>query len=127
MRDLKPTSVSFEIDEHERGLILTLNVIDDIQEHYGKSLKDVCALLGNETERYKAVRYMLFVMLREDAEIRNEQSEVKIPILSEREIGRRLSLDTTAKAITAISNAIVASSPKVCVDAETAEMDAEKN
>ena len=113
MRDLKPTGVIFEIDEHERHLILTLNVIDEIQEHYNMSLTDVCTLFKDELKRFAVVRYMLYVMLKEDAEIQNEFSENKIPVISEKSIGRVINLKTITTAIKKISEAIVAGSPEI--------------
>ena len=114
-RDLKPKGIPYSIDEYDRHLLLNLNVIDDVQEHFDMPLVDITTMLKNDKERYRAVRYLLYAFLADDAE------ENGYPVISEKSIGRKLTLENLPEAVKAISEAIVEGSPKRATDVENFE------
>lgn len=95
MEILKQMGEPLNIDDKERHLLFTLNVIDEIQEHYDKLISDVLSeMLGESEEQrrksYSVLRYVVTALVNEDVEIHNEASEDKWQNVTEEYIGRRL-------------------------------------
>lgn len=95
MRILKPTGVPVKIDDKERKLLFTLNVIDEIQEYYDQSIGEVLKTAfaeDAESQRrsYGIIRKILTVLINEDVEMHNEEQEEKWDKVDEKYVGRRI-------------------------------------
>lgn len=84
MSDLRPVGVPVEVKGVERHLLFTLNTIDEIQEHYDKTLDEVLDYLMDDRKLPKVMTYILCVLLNDEAERKPEDGLIKY---TEKEIG----------------------------------------
>lgn len=73
MSDLKPKGIPVMLDGEERHLLFTLNVIDEVQEHYDCSLEEVIEKLTDKKESVKTLRYLVTVLLNDEVERLNPE------------------------------------------------------
>lgn len=110
MSDLRPVGVPVEIDGVERHFLFTLNVIDEIQEHYGKKLSEVIDNLTNKETSTATMRYLVSVLLNDEAE-RESFNGKELKHYSEKEVGWMLSLDNISIFLTLVLSAYGISLP----------------
>ena len=84
MSELKPTGVPIKLDGAERHFLFTLNVVDEVQDHYDCSLEEVVNKLTDKKESVKILRYLTMALLNDEAE-RSPQAELKT--YTEKEVG----------------------------------------
>ena len=109
MSDLRPVGIPVEIEGVERHFLFTLNVIDEIQEHYGKDLAEVIDNLTDKETSIATMRYLVTTLLNDEAE---RESSKNLKGYSEKEIGWMLSLDNISEFLTLILSAYGVSLPK---------------
>lgn len=113
MSNLNPKGIPIVLGGVERKLLFTLNVMDEIQSHYEKTVFEVLGLLGDANTQTRAVRYLLMVLLNDEAErekFRNKDTDLKV--LSEKEVGWLVSYDNLAEVVSAIIRAYGISMPE---------------
>ncbi len=76
MSDLRPIGRAVMLDGAERHFLFTLNVVDEVQDHYDCSLEEVINKLTDKKESIKALRYLTMALLNDEAE-RSPQAELK--------------------------------------------------
>lgn len=111
MSDLRPVGVTVEVEGVERHFLFTLNVIDEIQEHFKMELSQV---IDNMTDKEKAndtVRYLVSALLNDEAE-REASKGKELRKYTEREAGWLISLENISDIILAIFKAYGLSLPE---------------
>lgn len=100
------TKVKLLDGEHE--LLFDLNAIDDIQDHFDIEISKMDELFSNEKKSPKSIKYIATVLINEAIEYRNTGS----PLVTEREIGRLISISNFAEVTQSIFAAFVLGMPE---------------
>lgn len=116
MRDLKSNGAYINIDGKERKLTFTINVIDELQEHYDMAIgKVIETMFGAEEDEsrksYSMIRKVLTVLINEDVEMHNDDNEDKWELVDEKYVGRRVSQENILEVGMTILKAWSASLP----------------
>jgi len=90
MSDLKPTGVKIKLGNQEYGMRFTLNVIDDIQEHFDIPISQLGELFTDEKKQIKNLRFLLMKLINEDIDCVMDETGKKIPHVDERYVGRHI-------------------------------------
>jgi hypothetical protein len=113
VRELAPIGVPINIDGKERHLLFTVNVIDDIQEHYNLPIAEaVIKTMSKDKESFSHLRYILMVLINEDVEIHNDESDEKWKPVTEKYVGRKITIDNAGIVAAAMFTAFTRSLPK---------------
>lgn len=113
MSDLNPKGASIVLGGVERKLLFTLNVMDEIQSHYDKTVFEALKLLIDPMQQTKVVKFLLMTLLNDEAErekARNKDTDLKV--LSEKEVGWLVSYDNLAEVVSAMLKAYGMSMPE---------------
>lgn len=113
MSDLRPTGVPIEIDGVERRFLFTLNVIDEIQEHYEKPLDEIVDMLLDKRYAGECMRYLVTALINDEVErelYKNKQCQLKR--VTEQEVGWMLSNDNIQEVTLAVLQAYGVSLPE---------------
>jgi predicted metal-dependent enzyme (double-stranded beta helix superfamily) len=92
MSDLKPTGSKIKLGNNEYGMRFTLNVIEDIQDHFNINVSDIDSLFSDERNQIKNIRYLLTVLINENIDCEDDETGEKTPHLDERYVGRHIDL-----------------------------------
>lgn len=116
MRDLKSNGAYIKIDDKERKLTFTINVIDELQEHYDMAIGKVIEMMfGTEEDEarksYSMIRKVLTVLINEDVEMHNDDNDDKWELVDEKYVGRKVSQENILEVGMAILKAWSASLP----------------
>lgn len=90
MSDLKPRGVPVMVDGVERHFLFTLNVIDEIQDHYNLALSEVIDKLTDKGESLKVLRYLIATLLNDEA----ARCDQNLEMYSEEQIGWIIDAET---------------------------------
>lgn len=104
MSDLRPIGVPVIIDGVERRMLFTLNVIDEVQEHYNKPLAEIINELLGKADALKTMRYLTYALLDDEAQ-RKATSGESLKQYSEKEIGWLITLENQEEILLAILKA----------------------
>ena len=88
MSDLKPNGTTFNIGGQEYGLLFSINVIDDIQDHFNVEIGKISDVLSDPKNQFKNLRWLITTLVNEWIDSQNEKSTEKINKLEERMVGR---------------------------------------
>lgn len=97
------------LDEEERHLLFTLNVIDEVQEHYNCSLEEVIDKLTDKKESAKTLRYLVMVLLNDEVERLNQEGS---RTYTEKEVGWFINQDNVLEVTMAVLQAYGLSLPE---------------
>nr|DAV83583.1 MAG TPA: tail tube protein [Caudoviricetes sp.] len=111
MSDLRPKGVTITIDGTERNLLFTLNVIDEIQDHYDMAMTEVWDKLTDKREAEKTIRYLLCTLLNDEAE-REKRNGRELKNYTEKEVGWIISVDDVDEILSALLKAYGVSLPE---------------
>jgi len=109
MSDLNPKGVPVVLDGEEQRLLFTLNVVDEVQDHYGCSLEEVIDRLTDKKESAKTLRYLMMVLLNDEEE--RSQKEGQKPY-TEKEVGWIITQDNAIEVTIAVLKAYGLSLPE---------------
>ncbi len=107
MSDLNPKGVSVMLDGEERRLLFTLNVVDEVQDHYDCAIEEVIDRLTDKKESAKTLRYLTTVLLNDEAE-RSEGRKA----YTEKEVGWLIAQDNVLEVTVAVLKAYGLTFPK---------------
>jgi hypothetical protein len=109
MSDLRPKGIPVVVDGVERRFLFTLNVIDELQEHYDEPLEDI---MDGLTEKQSAVRLLrkIVCMLLNDEALREPEKGLKQ--YTEQETGWLISQETILDYTLAVLKAYGAALPE---------------
>lgn len=112
MSDLKPRGVPVMVDGVERHFLFTLNVIDEIQDHYDLALSEVIDKLTDKSQAYKTLRYIIMTLLNDEAERENAIGNDKYKKVTEKETGWLITLENEEEILIAVFKAYGLSLPE---------------
>lgn len=87
MSDLRPRGVPVTVEGVERHFLFTLNAIDEIQDHYGKPLSETIQELADDTKSVRIMRYLIAVLLNDEAERERAAGKGELKTYTEQEAG----------------------------------------
>lgn len=117
MSDLRPRGVLLQIEGVDRRILFTLNVIDKIQEKFGKPLSEVIDDVTRFDLSNHALRDVLLLLLEDEREREQSMSAACVPEeVTEQELGWFLTLDNQVEVTKAILRAYGISLPEADED-----------
>lgn len=111
MSDLRPRGIPIIFDGVERHFLFTLNLVDEIQEKYGKNLLQVLDQMVKEDQSEHTLRDITVMLLNDEAE-RAERRGQEIPKVTEADVGEMIGLDNYWDVVKAILEAYGISLPE---------------
>lgn len=112
MSDLNPKGIPITIDGVERRFLFTLNVIDDIQDHFETSLSEVVQQFTEKGQAYKTLRYVVTALLNDEAERELTAGHEGYNLLTEQETGWLITLENEGEIALAVLKAYGYSLPE---------------
>ena len=106
---MKNTVVYIEADGKKYPLAFNLNVMEEIQEHYGSL--DVWGKVtqGDGEPKVKDLKCGVMAMLNEGIDMENESNGTKMPMLTAKQVGRIMTEVGIQKVVSAIQEITVES------------------
>ncbi len=117
MSALRPVGEVINIDGTERHLLFTLNAVEQIQDKYDLSINEIINTvfgLDPESRRksFSILKYIVTALINEDVEIHNDHNEDKWKPVTEKYIGRNISLQNIGIISMAVLKAYTNSLPE---------------
>lgn len=106
---MKNTVVYIEADGKKYPLAFNLNVMEEIQEHYGSLDAWGKVTQGDGETNVKGLKYGVMAMLNEGIDMENESNGTSDPLLTAKKVGRIMTDVGIPKVIAAIQEITVAS------------------
>lgn len=107
MSDLQPKKPTIQLGEKEYPLLFSLNVIDEIQDHFDISISQLLEILNDERKAIKSIRYILTLLINEG--LADDESGETV---DEQFVGRKITPQNTGTLITSILSAFSGSVPQ---------------
>ena len=107
---MKNTVVYIETADKKYPLAFNLNVMEEIQEHYGSLDEWGNVTQGDGEPKAKDLKYGVLAMLNEGIDMENERTGSNMPMLTAKQVGRIITeagIKEVAKAIKDITIASV--------------------
>ena len=111
MSELKSKSTKVTLNNVEYGLNFTINAIDEIQDHFDIAIENLGEVLQDARKVFSTVRYIISVLINENIDVQNDAG-AKLPHISEKYVGRYLTVDNIPTFSNAILNAFVNGKPE---------------
>ena len=103
MSDLKPANTKITLGNKEYSMRFTLNTIDDIQDKFNISIKDLPKLLNqNDRKIYKNITEILAILINEGIDCDNDENGKNENHINARYVGRYMDVTNNAANINAI-------------------------
>ena len=106
---MKNTLVYIETENKKYPLAFNLNVMEEIQEHYGSLTEWGEITQGDGEPKVKDLKYGVRAMLNEGIDMENENNNTKEPMLTDKQVGRIMTEVGIAKVVAAIREITVES------------------
>jgi hypothetical protein len=106
---MKNTIVYIETEKKKYPLVLNLNVMEEIQEHYGSLAKWGELTQGDGEPKVKDLKIGVMAMLNEGIDIMNEKDGTNETPLNERQVGRIMTEVTIQGIVQKIQEVTIAS------------------
>ena len=106
---MKNTVVYIETNGKKYPLAFNLNVMEEIQEHYGSLDEWGRVTQGNGEPKVKDLKCGVMAMLNEGIDMENESNGTKEPMLTAKQVGRIMTDVGIDKVVSAIHEITVAS------------------
>ena len=104
MSDLREEGRKYFFCGHEYNLLMTVNVIDQIQERFDLSIMQLSEVLDQKRrDFYGNVAAIMTILLNEAIEIENEKNGADLPMFTEQKVRRHISNMNVIDAFVAIS------------------------
>lgn len=111
MSDLRPTGEKIKLGNNEYGMRFTLNAIDEIQEHFNIPISQMSDLFTDERNQIKNLRYLLTLLINEDIDCVNDETDAKTPHVDEKYVGRHIDAQNLSGVMTSIFKAFSGGTP----------------
>jgi len=110
MRILRPKGEMINIDDKDRRLLFTINVIDELQETFNLPVSKIISKLFSDEEddtltSFALLRTILTVLINDDVELYNEENEEKRELVTEKYVGRKITYTNVAEVSLKVLNA----------------------
>lgn len=112
MSDLRPRGEPVVLDGQERRFLFTLNVVNELQDKYEKSIHGIITDLINEEAPGNMLRDLVVVLLNDEAEREERKGRETQGRVTEREVGEMIGMDNYWEVMTALLKAYGLSMPK---------------
>lgn len=113
MSDLNPRGIPILVNGEERHLLFTLNIVDEIQERYGKTLSEVIDDVISEDITGHMLRDLLVLMLNDEvAREKHRDPESSLKEITEQDAGWIIGLDNQIELISSVLKAYGVSLPE---------------
>ena len=114
MSDLRPSGIPVVLDGVERHFLFTMNIIDEIQDRYGKTLHEVIADLAKADGTEHTLRDLVVILLNDEAQrmAKNPGEASMYPVVTEMEVGEMIGLDNYYTVMAAVLRAYGISLPE---------------
>ena len=106
---MKNTVVYIEANGKKYPLAFNLNVMEEIQEHYGSLDAWGKVSQGDGEAKVKDLKYGVRAMLNEGIDMENENNGTKEPMLTDKQVGRIMTDVGIQQIVSAIQDITVAS------------------
>ena len=106
---MKNTVVYIEADGKKYPLAFNLNVMEEIQEHYGSLDAWGKVTQGDGEPKVKDLKYGVMAMLNEGIDMENESNGTNMPMLTAKQVGRIMTDVGIQNIVSAIQEITVAS------------------
>ena len=106
---MKNTVVYIEADGKKYPLAFNLNVMEEIQEHYGSLDAWGKVTQGDGEPKVKDLKYGVMAMLNEGIDMENESNGTNDPLLTAKKVGRIMTDVGIQNVVAAIQKITVAS------------------
>ena len=106
---MKNTVVYIETADKKYPLAFNLNVMEEIQEHYGSLDNWGKVTQGNGEPKVKDLKYGVMAMINEGIDMENENNGANDPMLSNKQVGRIMTEVGIQKVVAAIQEITIAS------------------
>lgn len=106
---MKNTVVYIEAADKKYPLAFNLNVMEEIQEHYGSLDEWGKVTQGDGEPKVKDLKYGVLAMLNEGIDMENESTGNNMPMLTAKQVGRIMTEVGIQKVIEAIRDITIAS------------------
>lgn len=111
MSDLRPKGTPVMINGEERNLLFTLNVIDEIQDHYDAPMTEVWDRLTDKRKSDKTIRYLVCTLLNDEA-AREKRNGKDLKSYTEEEVGWAITVENVNEIMMALLSAYGMSLPE---------------
>ena len=113
MSDLRPRGIPVLVNGEERHLLFTLNIIDEIQDRYEKTLSEVLDDITNEDISGHMLRDVLIMLLNDEVEReRHRDPGSDLSEVTEQEAGWLIGLDNRFALVASVLKAYGVSLPE---------------
>ena len=113
MSDLRPRGIPILVNGEERHLLFTLNIIDEIQDRYEKTLSEVLDDVTNEDVSGHMLRDVLVMLLNDEvAREKYRDPESAMKEITEQEAGWLIGLDNRFALVASVLKAYGVSLPE---------------
>lgn len=117
MSVFKPRGIAIVLNGEERHFLFTLNMIDQIEEKYGKPLLEIIEDVANDTGSGHLLRDLVVMLLNDEAERnRRMQSSVEYATVTAEDVGDMIGLDNYYEVMKAFLKAYGISMPEADED-----------
>ena len=117
MSVFKPRGIAIVLNGEERHFLFTLNMIDQIEEKYGKPLLEIIEDVANDTGGGHLLRDLVVMLLNDEAERnRRMQSSVEYATVTAEDVGDMIGLDNYYEVMKAFLKAYGISMPEADED-----------
>jgi hypothetical protein len=106
---MKNTIVYIETEKKKYPIVLNLNVMEEIQEHYGSLAKWGELTQGDGEPKVKDLKIGVMAMLNEGIDIMNEENGTNETPLNEKQVGRIMTEVTIQGIVQKIQEVTIAS------------------
>ena len=106
---MKNTVVYIETETKKYPLAFNLNVMEEIQEHYGSLDEWGKVTQGDGEPKVKDLKYGVLAMLNEGIDMENETNGTNEPLLTDKKVGRIMTEVGVQNIIKAIQDITVSS------------------
>lgn len=108
MSDLRPKPGTISLGGNEYGVLFSINVIDDIQDHFDISIEQLSDVLQDPHKRFKVLKYLLTALINEAI----DDEESGKPHVDIQWVGRKLRPDNMGELVSKSLKALHVSMPE---------------
>ncbi len=108
MSDLRPTPHKIKLGGEEFGLLFSINVIDEIQDHFDISISQLTDVLKDQRTIFRNLKYILTVLINEGI----DDEESGRAHVEERWVGRKITANNLQNLTKDILSAFSEGSPE---------------
>lgn len=111
MSDMNPKGELLVIGGEKRHLLLNINTIAEIQDHYDMTLDEAVGMLTDKREAVKALRTVVTILLNDEAD-RKKREGCELKHYTEQEVGWLITQENVSEVLLTVLRAYGLSLPE---------------